>query len=162
MGQGTVEGLFIAERESGPVRPVGRVRAVAGRGLEGDRYFAATAGPWMQDGEGRDVTLIEAEALEGLAADTGIELAPGASRRQVVTRGIALNDLVGRRFRLGDVDVVGRELANPCRHLEKLTQDGVLKGLVNRGGLRAEILTDGEIAVGDPVAIPDADGAGPA
>ena len=156
MGQGTIEGLFVAAEASGPVRAIDRVRAVAGRGLEGDRYFAATAAPWVPEGEGRDVTLIEAEALEGLAADTGIELPPGASRRQVVTRGIALNDLVGRRFRLGGVEVVGRELADPCRHLETLTQDGVLKGLVDRGGLRAEILNDGEITVGDPVTIPDA------
>jgi len=154
MGPGTIEGLFIADDQSGPVRPIERVDAVAGRGLVGDRYFAATAGPWTPEGEGRDITLIEAEALAGLAADTGIDLAPGASRRQVVTRGVELNDLVGRRFSLGGVEVVGRELADPCRHLEKLTQAGVLKGLVNRGGLRAEILSDGEIAVGDPVTIP--------
>jgi len=159
MGAGTIEGIFIAGEEGGPVRSVDDVRAVAGRGLEGDRYFAATAGPWVREGEGRDVTLIEAEALEGLAADTGIDLAPGASRRQVVTRGLALNDLVGRRFRIGDVEVVGRELADPCRHLEQLTRDGVLKGLVNRGGLRAEILEDGEISVGDAVTVLDADGA---
>lgn len=147
---GTVEGIFIAPEGSAPVVPVGRVRAVAGRGVEGDRYFA-DPGVWSEDGEGRDVTLIEAEAIEGLAADTGIVLAPGDARRQVVTRGIRLNDLVGREFTVGSVRCVGRERANPCRHLERLTQDGVLRGLVDRGGLRAEILADGEIAVGDGI-----------
>lgn len=147
---GTVEGIYITAEHDGTARAVDRARAVAGHGLEGDRYYAAAPGPWVTD-EGRDVTLIEAEAIEGLAADTGIELAPGDARRQLVTRGIRLNDLLGAEFAIGPVRCVGRELSHPCRHLETLTADGVLRGLVNRGGLRAEILTGGEIAVGDAV-----------
>jgi MOSC domain-containing protein YiiM len=100
---------------------------------------------------GDDLTLIEAEAVEGLRADTGIDLTGGGHLRNVVIRGIALNDLVGRRFKVGEVECVGDELADPCRHLERLTRPGVLKGLAGRGGLRAAIVRGGEIAVGDPV-----------
>jgi len=148
---GSVEGIYIAPEAEGPTRGVAAVRALPGQGLEGDRYFAG-GGTYSDVQEpGRELTLVEAEAIEGLAGDAGIELGPGESRRNVVTRGIGLNDLVGHRFAVGAVECVGRELCDPCRHLERLTQPGVLKGLVNRGGLRADILTGGEIRVGDPV-----------
>ena len=111
-------------------------------GVEGDRYA-----------ESGDVTLIETEALEGLLADTGIELSAGESRRQFATRGVSLNDLVGRRFSIGEVVVEGIELDEPCNHLQKLTKPGVLRGLVHRGGLRAAIVKPGEVAVGDPISI---------
>ena len=151
MPAGRVESIHIAAEIAGPVEPVERVSALAGRGLEGDRKFAAAGDPSHAPGEGRDLTLIEAEALEGVSSDHGIELAPGESRRQVTTRGIGLNELVGRRFRVGSVEAVGVEPCDPCRHLERLTQPGVLKALVNRGGLRADIVEGGEIAVGDEV-----------
>jgi MOSC domain-containing protein YiiM len=115
---------------------------VSGAGLEGDRHFGRG---------GHDLTLIEAEAIEGLAADSDIRLGQGDSRRNVLTRGIALNELVGRRFRVGQVECVGEELCEPCRHLEGLTAPGVLRGLVHRGGLCARVVEGGEIAVGDPV-----------
>jgi MOSC domain-containing protein YiiM len=127
------------------------VTAVPGQGLEGDRYFAGNGTFYAERKDGQDLTLIEAEAIEGLAREHGIELGAGESRRNVVTRGIGLNDLVGRRFRVGEVECVGRRLCDPCSHLEKLTEPGVLKGLVNRGGLRADILTPGRISVGDEV-----------
>jgi MOSC domain-containing protein YiiM len=147
----SVEAIFIVPEAGGPPQPVDEVNAVAGRGLEGDRYFAGN-GTFSANGKnGRDLTLIEAEALEGLAHEHGIELGPGESRRNVVTRGIGLNDLVGRRFRVGEVECEGRRLCDPCSHLEGLTEPGVLKGLVNRGGLRADILRGGRIAVGDEV-----------
>jgi MOSC domain-containing protein YiiM len=137
---GKVEAIHVAaEHEQLPL-PVDSVRAVAGQGIEGDRQY----------GRG-DITLIEAEALEALASEHGIELAPGESRRQITTRGISLNDLVGQRFRVGEVECVGTELCEPCRHLEGLTQEGVIKGLVHRAGINADVLTDGEIATGDPV-----------
>lgn len=149
--EGTVESIHVAAEQSGPTVPVRRVRAFGGRGLEGDRNLL----PDGADGGGRsgeDLTLIEAEAIEGLARDTGIELGSGGSRRNVVTRGIALNDLVGRRFTVGGVACLGVELCEPCSHLQSLTEPGVLRGLVHRGGLRADLLADGEIAVGDAIA----------
>jgi MOSC domain-containing protein YiiM len=114
---------------------------VTAEGIVGDRY-----------GNTRDLTLIGAEALEGLLADTGIELSAAESRRQVLTRGIRLNDLVGERFAVGGVECVGQEWCEPCSHLQSVTQPGVLSGLVHRGGLRADIVSGGRIAVGDTVA----------
>jgi MOSC domain-containing protein YiiM len=147
----SVEGIFIAAQAEGPTRAVDAVQAVAGQGLEGDRYFAGDGTFFKDRKSGQDITLIEAEAIEGLAREDGIELGPGEARRNVITRGIGLNDLVGRRFTVGDVECVGRRLCDPCSHLEGLTQPGVLKGLVNRGGLRADVVTGGEIRVGDGV-----------
>jgi MOSC domain-containing protein YiiM len=144
---GRVEAIFVAPKKGEPPAPVERVRALAGRGLEGDRYFA----PDGHDDPGRALTLIQLEALEAMAQEHGIRLAPGASRRQIHTRGIDLNALVGKRFRVGDVECLGVELCEPCRHLESLTRPGVIKGLAHRGGLNAALLLDGEIAVGDQI-----------
>jgi MOSC domain-containing protein YiiM len=120
--------------------PVSSVRAVAGHGLEGDRYFFADGA-----GSGEALTLIEAEAIE----DVG--LTGAKSRRQVVVRGGGLNDLVGKRFRVGDVECEGVELCEPCLHLQKLTRPGIIKDLIHRGGLRADILSGGTISIGDKV-----------
>jgi MOSC domain len=148
---GSVESIFVAAEAEGVTRPLEEVRAIAGRGLDGDRYFAGDGTFFEERKPGQDITLIEAEAIEDLARDDGIELGPGESRRNVVTRGIGLNELVGRRFTVGEVECVGQRLCDPCSHLERLTEPGVLKGLVNRGGLRADVVTTGRIAVGDPV-----------
>jgi MOSC domain-containing protein YiiM len=150
---GTVVGIHIAPGAEQATHSVEAANVVAGRGIEGDRYFRAEGdGTFYEPGkQGQDLTLIEAEAIEGLAADTGIELGPGEARRNVVTRGVALNDLVGRRFAVGEVEAVGNRLCDPCSHLEKVTRPGVLKGLVDRGGLRADVVRGGAIRVGDPV-----------
>ena len=146
---GTVESIYLAAEHEAPPAPVDTVRVTPGRGPEGDRYYRA-AEP-NEPGVGRDLTLIEAEAIEGLANENGIEIGPGEARRNVVTRGIGLNDLVGKPFRVGAVRCVGVEPCDPCRHLESMTKPGVLKGLAGRGGLRADVVSGGEIAVGDPV-----------
>jgi MOSC domain-containing protein YiiM len=143
---GTVEDLVLGHAEGVANDRVQSVRVVAGQGPEGDRHFAP-----HEPGNGDDLTLIEAEAVEGLLADTGIDLTDGRHLRNVVTRGIALNDLVGKPFRVGEVRCVGVEPCHPCRHLERMTENGVLKGLAGRGGLRADVVTGGEIAVGDEV-----------
>jgi hypothetical protein len=148
---GSVEAIFVAAQAEAEPRPVEAVDAVAGRGLHGDRYFAGGGTFYEERKSGQDLTLIEGEAIEALESEKGIRLAPGESRRNVVTRGIGLNDLVGRRFAVGDVECVGRRLCDPCSHLEGITQPGVLKGLVNRGGLRADIMSGGRISVGDEV-----------
>jgi MOSC domain-containing protein YiiM len=135
-----VEGINIGPSAS--IAPVESVDAVAGKGLVGDRkFFGDGAGP------GQALTLIEAEALE----DVG--LTGAQSRRQVVVRGVRLNDLVGRRFRVGGVECLGVELCEPCLHLQELTRPGIIKELVHRGGLNADILNDGRIAVGDAVLV---------
>ncbi|HEY8776232.1 MAG TPA: MOSC domain-containing protein [Gaiellaceae bacterium] len=144
---GQVEAIFVAAESGELPTPVERVRALAGRGLEGNRYFWA-------DGDappGGGVTLIAAEAMAAVANDGDVSIEPAATRRNVLTRGIDVNDLVGKRFRIGDVECEGVELCEPCSHLESMTQPGVIKAFVHRGGLNADILSDGEIAVGDPV-----------
>jgi MOSC domain-containing protein YiiM len=140
-----VVSIHLAEAEAAPVFAVERVEAVAGAGLRGDRHFAEGAAP------ARHLTLIESEEIERLAAEHAIELAPGESRRQLTTRGVRLNPLVGKRFRVGEVECRGIELCEPCAHLQSLTYDGIMRALVHRAGLNAEILTGGEIAVGDTI-----------
>jgi MOSC domain-containing protein YiiM len=152
MQKGTVETIFIAPRAKALPDAVRAADAVAGKGIEGDRYFDAL-GTFSDNpnSAGRDITLIEAEAVEGLRAETGIALAPAEARRNILTRGVALNDLIGRRFTVGEAECIGRRLCDPCNHLQKLTQPGVLKGLANRGGLRADIVRGGAIKPGDEV-----------
>jgi MOSC domain-containing protein YiiM len=150
MQSGVVEGIYVAAAAGADPAPVEAARAVAGRGLEGDRYFETQGTFSDRRAAGRDLTLIEAEAIEQLA-EAGLPLSPGAARRNVITRGIALNELVGRRFRLGDVECLGQDLCHPCAHLERLTAPGVLKGLAGRGGLRADIVRGGTISLGTPV-----------
>lgn len=127
------------------------VRAVAGRGLEGDRYFREIGTYSRTSGPDRQLTLIEREALEAMERDYGVNLDPGEARRNLVTRGVPLNHLVGRTFRVGEVELRGVRLCEPCRHLARLVQADVVPGMVHRGGLRAEILTTGIIRVGDRV-----------
>jgi MOSC domain-containing protein YiiM len=143
--KGRVEAIYLAE-ERGPVFPVERADVHSGKGIPADRkYFANGARP------GQALTLVAMEALEAMAEETGIDLTDGRSRRQVHTRGVDVNALVGRRFRVGDIDCVGIELCEPCAHLESVTEPGVVKGMVHRGGLNADVLNDGQIAVGDAV-----------
>jgi MOSC domain-containing protein YiiM len=143
---GEVVAIYVGPERHLP-EPVERVEAHAGKGLAGNRYY------WP-DGSapaGNALTLIEAEALAAFTQETGIELTAQASRRNVLTRGIDLNALVGKRFRVGAVECEGVELCEPCSHLASLTHPGVLRGMLHRAGLNADILTDGQIAVGDAV-----------
>jgi MOSC domain-containing protein YiiM len=143
---GVVEQIAITADRAELPAPVASIRAEAGRGIEGEYHWSEQPEP------GQSITLIAAEALSGLREDTGIVLSHEASRRNVLTRGIDLNALVGRRFKVGDVECEGVELCEPCNNLAKMTERGVLRGLVHRGGLRADILSGGRIAVGDAVA----------
>jgi MOSC domain-containing protein YiiM len=147
---GRVEGIFITPERGAMPEPVDSVRALAGRGLEGNRYFFEADAP-----PGRALTLIAAEAVEAMEQEHGISLEARATRRNVVTRGVDVNDLVGKRFRVGGVECVGVELCEPCAHLQSLTKPGIIKGLAHRGGLNADILSDGEISVGDAVVAGD-------
>jgi len=147
-GVGTVAGILVAPQAEAPLSRVDSVAALPGRGLEGDRY-AQGRGTFSAPGRGYEVTLVEAEVLDA------IELSWEDARRNLVTTGISLNALVGHRFRIGSVTCVGRRLAEPCSHLEKLARPGLLRPLVHRGGLRADILTGGTITTGDEVTVAD-------
>ena len=147
---GRVEAIAIADRAEAPMQHITTAQAIPGRGLDGDRYASrvGTFTPRSGHGAGYDLTLIEAEVLDELILADGHRLGYLETRRNIVTRGIDLNSLVGRRFRIGDVECVGRRLCEPCAHLERLTHSGVLRKLIHRGGLRADILTAGSITVG--------------
>lgn len=132
---------------------VASVNARAGQGLEGDRYYHRVGTFSAQPGTGREVTLIELEAIEALKRDYQIELDAGLARRNLVTRGIALNHLVDREFKIGAVKLRGTRLCEPCSHLESLTRKGAMRALIHRGGLRADILAGGTIRVGDEISV---------
>lgn len=151
MPGGTVVRIHIAPERAAPIRSVEAVRAVPGRGLEGDRYFGPGGAASGKTNPDREVTLIETEALEALDREYGVEMEPGETRRNLATRGVALNHLVGRRFRVGAATLEGIRLCEPCGYMERLSGKAVRPGLVHRGGLRAQILTEGLIRVGDSV-----------
>lgn len=149
---GTVRNIHISPEAAAAPVAVEQVNAVAGRGLEGDRYFNKTGTYSETPGSGREVTLIAIEEIEALARDTGIDLQPGESRRNITTRGVALNDLVDKDFRIGAVILRGTRLCEPCAHLEAtVAKPGILKSLVHRAGLRCDIVSGGTIRVGDDV-----------
>lgn len=151
LGAGVVVSIHITPVSKGQMVSIKAVKAVKGRGLEGDRYFYQVGTFSHKPAADREVTLIEIEAIVALARDYGIELSPGNSRRNIVTKGFPLNHLVGRKVRLGEATLLGIRLCEPCSHLERLTQKGVRPALVHRGGLRAQVLTNGLIQVGDPI-----------
>ncbi|MGY1639744.1 MOSC domain-containing protein [Geodermatophilus sp. SYSU D00703] len=150
--RGTVAGLAVAPAAEAAMQLLEVARARAGRGLDGDRYAvgAGTFSPRAARRPGYDLTLVAAEVLDELAA-AGQELDFAGTRRNVLTRGIDVNALVGRTFRIGDVLCEGRRLCEPCSHLERLSGPGTLRPLIHRGGLRADVLGDGEIRVGDAI-----------
>jgi MOSC domain-containing protein YiiM len=151
-GEGVVAGLFVAPEAEAPMTRLENAHALAGKGLEGDRYALDRGTFSGSPGKGYDLTLVTAEALEQLERE-GIPFSWEEARRNVVTRGIDLNALVGKRFTIGEVTCYAQRLDEPCIHLERLTKPGVLRGLVHRSGIRVDILTDGEIAVGDRIAV---------
>jgi len=153
MNNGSVHSIHITAVAAEPTVAVEEARAVAGKGLEGDRYFDGK-GSWSSTpGTGRQLTLIELETIEALERDYDTRIEPGQARRNVVTRGVALNHLVGREFSVGEVRLRGMRLNEPCSHLASLTDEKVKQGLVHRGGLRADIVSGGVIRVGDAVRV---------
>jgi MOSC domain-containing protein YiiM len=150
MFEGTLISINISPAAEAKMQSVDEVRAVPGRGLEGDRYFAGS-GSFSKPQPDRELTLIEAEAIEALRAEFQVEYDLGASRRNLVTRGVPLNHLVGKEFWIGEIKARGLRLCEPCAHLQRLSHPKVLPGLVHRGGLRAQILTEGTIRVGQTI-----------
>jgi MOSC domain-containing protein YiiM len=150
MENGTVESIYITDAAAAPTKPIDSVLAIPGVGLDGDRY-ALKRGTFYEPLPDRELTLIEAEAIEAFRGEYGVEFTLGEARRNIVTRGVALNDLVGKEFTVGNVRIRGIRLCEPCDFLQKLTGKPVLKGLLHKGGLRAQILTEGTIHVGAQV-----------
>jgi MOSC domain-containing protein YiiM len=160
MWEGAVVSIHVAPSASAPMEMVPRVRAVPGKGLEGDRYFTGVGHYSARPSHGgREVTLIEMETVDAIFAGVlnadgeraGIKLTAAETRRNIATSGVPLNHLVDREFWVGEVRLRGTRLCEPCKYLEALTQPGVMSALLHRGGLRAQILTEGVIRVGDIV-----------
>jgi MOSC domain-containing protein YiiM len=149
---GRVVSLHLAGRAAEPMLEVPTVTAVAGRGIEGDRYYLETGFYSDKPGADRELTLIELETIDALRQEHGIEFEPREARRNVVTEGVPLNHLVHREFSLGEVIARGIRLCEPCTHLVEVTGRRVLGPLVHRGGLRAQIVRGGQIRVEDMVA----------
>ncbi len=150
VNSGVVAAIHIGRKRLEAMVSVAEVNAVAGSGLEGDRY-AREKGTFSKKLPNNQVTLIEQEALEAADRDYKLELSAAESRRNILTIGIALNHLVGREFRVGEARLRGLKLCEPCSHLKKLTNKEVIRALKHRGGLRAEILEGGQIRVGDVI-----------
>jgi MOSC domain-containing protein YiiM len=152
MSSGTVESIYIAAAAERTPHSVRQASAIPGAGLEGDRY-ALKLGTFYKPKPDFELTLIEAEAIEALKRDYQVDLAAGDARRNIVTRNVALNHFVGREFAIGVVRIRGIRLCEPCDHLERVTGKPLVKGLLHRGGLRAQILTPGTIHVGDKLTV---------
>jgi len=140
--------IFIGPQESGPIQEITEVEAVAGKGLVGDRYF--------QDGHDEhdpalEVTLFSAEGLEAGRAESGLDIEAADMRRNIMTEGIQLSDLLGRRFSAGEVTLEGLEENPPCAHLQRLAGKPLLKPMIERAGIRARIVTGGTIRAGDAI-----------
>ena len=153
MTEGTVEAIFIAPTAKAPMESLHEVDAIAGDGLVGDRYHNGSGTYWKMEKPGQEITFIEAETIERLASEFGITLAAGDTRRNVVTRGIRLDELLHKRFAIGSVEVVGIRDCPPCAHLEALTAPGVRAALEGVGGLRTDIVVGGRISVGDRITL---------
>jgi MOSC domain-containing protein len=150
-----LEAIYIAPRGGAPMQPLTEVQALPGSGLAGDRYQAGIGfySPRPTKPGAREVTLFEAEALDALRTDHGLEVSPGEHRRNLTVRGIRLVDLLGQRFQIGEVVLEGIMDCPPCEHLEQLVGKPVLRPLVSRGGLRARVVQGGTLRVGDAVAV---------
>ena len=153
MTSGKVLYIYTAPEAGAKLEDRDSVTAVPGKGLEGDRY-SSLQGTYSEETmtPDREVTLIEAETIEALRAEHRIDLHPSKTRRNFVTRDIALNELVGSTFRVGEVEMRGVRLCEPCAYLQDLLAiEGLVEALVNKGGLRAQIVSEGIIRVGDPI-----------
>ena len=148
---GRLEAIFIAPHAGAPMHTIEEVRAIAGRGLEGDRYAERRGTFSVAGSRGNEITLIAGEVLDELRLPDGHSLSGAEARRNLVTRGLDVDALIGRRFQIGQLELIGRRRCEPCAHLQRLTRPGVLRALVHRGGLRADLLSTGTLRVGDAI-----------
>jgi MOSC domain-containing protein YiiM len=148
----TVVGIYTTATAESPLQSVPQATLEAGKGLVGDRYCTGT-GTFSKKVTPPDaeITLIENEEIERFNSVEGSTHPPGAFRRNIVTSGIRLNNLVGKRFRVGSAVLEGKRLCEPCGHLATLVSTSVVKGMAHRAGLRAQILAGATIGVGDEI-----------
>lgn len=151
---GTVAAIFVAPSAEAPMKEIMTAELQAGLGIVGDRYHAGV-GTWSKPGEEhiakRQVTLIESEAVDAIVRDYHIAFEAADTRRNILTRDVALNHLIGVEFTVGSTRLRGVQLCEPCAHLEQVAGQPIRKPLVHRGGLRCEIVEGGTINVGDTV-----------
>lgn len=154
MHNGTILSIHITPEEGGEIQDVQRAELLPGDGIRGDRYFGRTGGD-----PAKELTLVESEQVEHVNAESGLQLDPAATRRNIVTRGVSLNDLVGKRFQVGEALVQGIDLCEPCSYMSgmlaaDLSEPEIIKLLTHRAGLRAQILDGAVVRVGDPIRVP--------
>ena len=152
---GKVESIQVRPKSFEPINPQQEIRAVAGMGIDGDHQFGGPPFlPKKPHIRAYQITLIEAEAVEALKHEMGLDFPPAQTRRNIVTRGVPLNHLVDKEFTIGEARLRGIELDEPCQHLVDVTGERkLLVGLVHRGGLGADIIDSGVIRVGDSITI---------
>ena len=151
MFTGRLVGIYTAAEAGKPPTAATEVRAVEGVGLEGDRYATEVGTYSDRPGPHRQVTLVEREVIASVNTESGVELAEHETRRNLVTEGVPLLHLIGHTFRVGDVVFRGIKSCPPCAYLEEMTRPGVRAALVNRGGLRAEVVSGGVLRIGDEI-----------
>jgi MOSC domain-containing protein YiiM len=155
MKTGKVIGIFITQKKGDPILSLDQVHVLPGLGIEGDRYFDYRHNPEIDSKAGREITLIEMEAIESMRDDEGINISPEQTRRNILTRGISLNELVDHDFLVGDVQLHGVRLCEPCQYLADRTDQRVLQSMVHRGGLRADVVSAGIIRINDLITYSD-------
>jgi MOSC domain-containing protein YiiM len=148
-----VVGIYIATHHGEPTIRVEQAHLIPGRGIEGDRFFIQDISSNNQRSD-REITLIELEAIEAVRQEDRIQISPDQTRRNIVTRGIRLNDLVGKVFSVGEIQLSGIRLCEPCDYLASRTDLRVKQSFSHRGGLRASILTEGNIHLSDTIIAP--------
>jgi MOSC domain-containing protein YiiM len=153
MWKGELVAIYISSTSGGEMLEKSAVKAVPGRGLKGDRFFLHSEDNLKKHDPSKEVTLIEIESLKALKRDYSIDIGIGDSRRNLVTKRVPLNHLVGQEFKVGEVILRGIRLCEPCAHLAELTQKDVLPALIHRGGLRGQIISGGTIKAGDIIKI---------
>lgn len=151
MSIGKVEGIYISPNRGEPTMLVEQAHVVPGMGIEGDRYFIHHGTSNSDSKPGREITLIEMESIEAICQQDGVNITPDQTRRNIVTRGISLNDLVGQLFNIGTIQLLGIRLCEPCNYLASRTDPRILHSMAHRGGLRAEIISEGIIHVNDVI-----------
>ena len=140
--------LGISSKNNLPITEMNSIKVLANQGIEGDRHFSEYNDPYNQ------LSLIESENIDYYNIKYGLNIPYIDFRRNVVTKGVKLNDLVGKRFFVGDVELEGIDLCRPCRHLcEVLNQDNIIKEFLRRGGIRCQILSSSTLTVGDKIKI---------